>query len=54
MKRLLLKGYQDGGVAGTRLVVQQLRLRASNAGDLGSITARGTKVLHAMGCGQHF
>jgi len=57
VKRLIkitAEGYQDGGAAGTPLVVQQLRLGASIAGGLGSITAQGTKVLHAMGCGQHF
>ena len=32
---------------GTSLTVQWLRLRASNAGDTGSIPGRGTKIPHA-------
>ena len=34
-------------LAGTPLVVQWLRLHASNAGDTGSILGRGTKIPHA-------
>ena len=33
-------------VAGTSLVVQQLRLRTPNAGGPGSIPGRGTKIPH--------
>ena len=37
---------------GTSLVVQWLRLRASNAGGMGLISGWGTKVLHATRRGQ--
>ena len=37
---------------GTSLVVQWLRLGASNAGGMGSIPAWGTKIPHAMQCSQ--
>ena len=37
---------------GTSLVVQWLRLRASTAGDAGSIPGWGTKILHAAWCSQ--
>ena len=36
---------------GTSLVVQGLRLHASNAGVMGSIPGQGTKILHAEGHG---
>ena len=32
----------------TSLVVQQLRLHASNAGDMGLIPGQGTNIPHAM------
>ena len=35
------------------LAVQWLRLHASNAGGAGSIPGRGSKVLHAVQCGQN-
>ena len=38
---------------GTSLVVQRLRLRASSAGDAGSIPGRGTKIPHAARHGQN-
>ena len=39
-------------VGGTSLVVQWLRLHASNAGaGVGSIPGGGTKIPHAMQCG---
>ena len=37
---------------GTSLVVQWLRLRASDAGGVGSIPGRRTKIPHAVRCGQ--
>ena len=37
---------------GNSLVVQWLGLRASTAGDTGSISGRGTKIPHAAWCGQ--
>ena len=37
---------------GTALVVQWLRLHASNAGDAGSIPGLGNKIPHATGHGQ--
>ena len=37
---------------GTSLVVQWLRLHASNAGGMGSIPGWGTKIPHAMECGK--
>ena len=37
----------------TSLVVQQLRLQASNAGGAGSIPGQETKILHAPQCGQN-
>ena len=37
---------------GTSLVVQWLRLHASNAGGMGSIPGQGTKIPQAMQCGQ--
>ena len=37
---------------GTHLVVKWLRLCSSNAGGLGLISCRGTKILHAMWCRQ--
>ena len=37
---------------GASLVVQWLRLEASNAGGMGSIPAQGTKILHATQHGQ--
>ena len=36
---------------GTSLVVQWLRLHASNAGGEGSIPGLGTEIPHALGCG---
>ena len=36
----------------TSLGVQRLRLCASNAGDAGSIPGQGTKIPHAVWCGQ--
>ena len=36
----------------TSLVVQWLRLQASNAGHMGSVPGLGTKILHAAGPGQ--
>ena len=38
------------GHSGISLVVQQLRLHASNAGDMGSIPDQGTKIPHATHC----
>ena len=38
--------------SGTSLVVQWLRLRTSNAGDVGSISGQGTKIPHAAWCGK--
>ena len=35
-------------ILGTSLPIQWLRLRASNAGSVGSIPGWGTKILHAM------
>ena len=37
---------------GISLVVQRLRLQASNAGGVGSIPGQGTKIPHAVQCGQ--
>ena len=37
---------------GNSLAVQWLRLCASNAGSMGSIPGQGTKIPHAMRCGQ--
>ena len=37
---------------GTSLVVQWLRLHASNAGGTGSILGRGNNIPHAVWCGQ--
>ena len=37
----------------TSLVVQCLRLCASNAGDVGSIPGRGMEILYALGLGQN-
>ena len=37
---------------GTSLVVQCLRLHASNAGGVGLIPGQGTKILHAKLCSQ--
>ena len=37
---------------GTSLVVQRLTHRASKAGDMGSIPGWGTKIPHAVQCGQ--
>ena len=37
------------GWIGTSLVVQRLRLHASNAGGVGSIPGWGTKIPHAAG-----
>ena len=37
---------------GTSLAVQWLRLCPSSAGGMGSIPSRGTKILHAVRCGQ--
>ena len=37
---------------GTSLVVQWLRLHASNARSTGSIPGQGTKIPHATRCGQ--
>ena len=37
---------------GTSLLVQWLRLCASSARDAGRISGRGTKILHAVWCGQ--
>ena len=37
---------------GTSLAVQWLGLRTSAAGGMGSISGRGTKILHAAGCSQ--
>ena len=39
-------------ISGTSLVVQWLRLCASNAGGADSIPGRGTKIPHAMQCGK--
>ena len=39
-------------MGGSSLVVQWLRLCVSTTGGTGSILGRGTKVLHAMWCGQ--
>ena len=38
--------------SGTSLAVQWLRLYASNAGGMGSISGWGIKILHATQCGQ--
>ena len=40
-----------GGITGTSLVVQWLRLHASNTGGVGSIPGQGTKNPHATRCG---
>ena len=37
-------------ILGTCLVVQQLRLHPSNAGNTGSIPSQGTKIPHAVQC----
>ena len=42
---------KNNGLA-TSLVVQWLRLHASNAGDLDSVPGQGTKIPHAAWCGQ--
>ena len=42
----ILKRYLESN-GGTSLVVKWLRLRASTAGDSGSIPVRGTKIPHA-------
>ena len=39
-------------ILGTSLVAQWVRLRAPNAGGPGSIPGQGTKIPHAMPCGQ--
>ena len=39
-------------IPGTSPVVQWLRLCASNAGGMGSIPGGGTKIPHAVQCGQ--
>ena len=39
-------------IVGTSLVVQWLKLHASNARDVGSISGRGTKIPHAAQRGQ--
>ena len=39
---------------GTSLVVQWLRLRASNSGSMGSIPGQGTKIPHAVWHSQKF
>ena len=39
-------------VSGTSLAVQWLRLHASNAEDVGSISGWGTKILHSAGRSQ--
>ena len=38
--------------SGTSLVVQRLRLCASNAGSMGSIPSQGTMIPHTVWCGQ--
>ena len=40
------------GILGTSLVVQWLRLHASNAGGMGLTPGRGTKITHAVWHGQ--
>ena len=35
-----------GGVGGNSMVVQWLRLHASNAEDMGLVPGQGTKILH--------
>ena len=47
----LLKSYKKKG-PGTSLVVQWLKLSASNAGDASSNPGRGTKIPHAVWLGQ--
>ena len=42
----------QGTELGTSTVVQWLRLRASQAGDMGLIPGQGTKILHASRCGK--
>ena len=37
---------------GTSLVVQWLRLHASNAGGTGSVPGKGTKIPHVVRCGK--
>ena len=39
-------------LAGISLMIEWLRLHASNAGGAGSIPGQGTKIPHAMGHGQ--
>ena len=39
-------------ILGTFLGVQRLRFRTSTAGGVGLIPGQGTKILHAMQCGQ--
>lgn len=43
-------GFKKEGKSGTSLVVQPLRLLASNAGGMDSILGRGTKIPYALNC----
>ena len=43
---------QDHKEIGTSLMSQWLKLQASNAGGVGSVPGRGTKILHTMQCGK--
>ena len=52
MKVILRGNKQKYDLMGTFLMVQGLRLRASIAGGTGSILGQGTKISHAMWCGQ--
>ena len=45
-------GHLEMLALGTSLVVQWLRLCASTARGMGSIPGWGTKILHALQCGQ--
>ena len=46
------KVYSFKNILGTSLAVQWLRLHTSDAGGMGLISSAGTKIPHAMWCGQ--
>ena len=46
------EGSKTVGTPGTSLVVQGLQLHTANTGGPGSIPGQGTKIAHAVGCGQ--
>ena len=44
--------WDDKNASGTSVLFQWLRLHAPTAGGLGSIPGQGTKIPHAVWCGQ--